>query len=1067
MERPLDQALDGRADLLPEPRDDRAAPRPAHRARRSSATACSPTSGARPSPPSSSSSRSGSALSRHHRLQRAGPGAGAREGPGPRRPAPRATLSETQLSAGARAARRSPPCASSTTATSSRRWCRCGRRATASAGVGAVVVGTHVTERLEARLRGISPGLPGVQAAQAAQEPDQGHLHPALPADDAHRRLLRSRGSASTWRAASPSPSSSSRRARARWPPATSATRCRCARTTRSASLVDSFNRMTDDLAAVQAQARGGLPRPAGQAHRAGGAPPLHRDRAGGDHHRRGLVRRRWAASPRSTGAAERMFGLDRRRASWADASRRSSAGPSTREIAALVQRMARRREGTRRPRAAPAARRRRPSPCSPPPPRCAGPTAAYVGVVVVFDDLTELLKAQRLAAWREVAQRIAHEIKNPLTPIQLSAQRLRRRLARRRSPARSSSSSTECTETIIQEVDGLKRLVDEFSRFARMPALVARPDRPARRSLEGVVVLYRESHPALTIRPALSADLPLARGRSRPDQARRAQPRRQRGGGGGPAPARWWWRPIVAARAPAACASSVSDDGPGIAAEDKERALRAVLLDEGHRHGARAAHRPPRSSPSTAARSASRTTCRAAAASSSSCPASRVPAAPVRGLSRWPASTSSSSTTSGRSRRRCGACSRTRAIGSPRWARGAEALAALAATRRPTSSSSTSGCRAWTASRPSPRSSALRPEPAVVMISGHGTIETAVKATKLGAYDFIEKPLSLEKTLLTATPRARARRGSSARTATCASSSSAARRSSARARVDRATCASRSRWRRRPTAACSSTARTAAARSWWRAPSTRCPRGASGPFVEVNCAAIPEELIESELFGHERGAFTGAVARRRGKFEAADGGTLFLDEIGDMSLKTQAKVLRALEEQAFERVGGKETRPGRRARDRRLQPGSARSCIAQGRFREDLFYRLNVIPIEVPPLRARKEDMPAARRALHRALLAPRTASGSRRSRCEALAYFLAYDWPGNVRELRNMVERLVIMAPARRHRRRGPAAAAPAQGDAPPAPTRPREQARSRRRATASSAPTSWPSCAPTTGT
>jgi two-component system nitrogen regulation response regulator NtrX len=182
-------------------------------------------------------------------------------------------------------------------------------------------------------------------------------------------------------------------------------------------------------------------------------------------------------------------------------------------------------------------------------------------------------------------------------------------------------------------------------------------------------------------------------------------------------------------------------------------------------------------------------------------------------------------------------------------------------------------------------------------------------------------------------------------------------------------------------------------------------------PFVEVNCAAIPEELIESELFGHEKGAFTGAVARRRGRFEMADGGTLFLDEIGDMSLKTQAKVLRALEEQAFERVGGKDT-----VRiDVRLIAASNRdllSLIAEGRFRDDLYYRLNVIPIEVPPLRARRDDVPM----LIDHFIGIFCAENGRRLKTvsgEALAYFLAYDWPGNVRELRNMVERLVIMAP------------------------------------------------------
>jgi two-component system nitrogen regulation response regulator NtrX len=181
------------------------------------------------------------------------------------------------------------------------------------------------------------------------------------------------------------------------------------------------------------------------------------------------------------------------------------------------------------------------------------------------------------------------------------------------------------------------------------------------------------------------------------------------------------------------------------------------------------------------------------------------------------------------------------------------------------------------------------------------------------------------------------------------------------------------------------------------------------GPFVEVNCAAIPEELIESELFGHEKGSFTGAVARRRGKFENADGGTLFLDEIGDMSVKTQAKVLRALEEQSFERVGGRDTVKV----DVRVIAASNRdlsSLIALGHFREDLYYRLNVIPIEVPPLRARRDDIPL----LVDHFIAVFCAENGKRAKTldgEALAYFLAYDWPGNVRELRNMVERLVIM--------------------------------------------------------
>ena len=302
-----------------------------------------------------------------------------------------------------------------------------------------------------------------------------------------------------------------------------------------------------------------------------------------------------------------------------------------------------------------------------------------------------------------------------------------------------------------------------------------------------------------------------------------------------------------------------------------------------------------------------------------------------------------------------------------------------------------------------------LRPEATVVMISGHGTIETAVKAVRLGAYDFIEKPLSLEKTLITLT------------------------RALEHGRLERENAALRARLQTRdeiigesePMRALREQIATAAPTSGRvlihgengsgkelvaraiHACSSRCER----PFVEVNCAAIPEELIESELFGHERGAFTGALARRRGKFEMADGGTVFLDEIGDMSLKTQAKVLRALEEQAFERVGGRETLRV----DVRVIAASNRdlpAMIAAGGFREDLYYRLNVIPIEVPPLRARKEDVPALVEHFAGVFCAE---NGKRLKTVApgALTYFMTYDWPGNVRELRNMVERLVIMVP------------------------------------------------------
>jgi len=190
--------------------------------------------------------------------------------------------------------------------------------------------------------------------------------------------------------------------------------------------------------------------------------------------------------------------------------------------------------------------------------------------------------------------------------------------------------------------------------------------------------------------------------------------------------------------------------------------------------------------------------------------------------------------------------------------------------------------------------------------------------------------------------------------------------------------------------------------------------RRRAAPFVEVNCAAIPEDLIESELFGHVRGAFTGAVADRRGKFEAAHGGTIFLDEIADMSLKTQAKVLRVLQEQVMEAVGGS-TRIKVDARVLAATNKDLTAEIRAGRFREDLYFRLNVVPIFVPSLRERQEDIPLL--AEHfMAMLAREYGRRPKTFEADALIALRQYVWPGNVRELRNVVERLMIMVPSDR---------------------------------------------------
>jgi two-component system, NtrC family, nitrogen regulation response regulator NtrX len=299
-----------------------------------------------------------------------------------------------------------------------------------------------------------------------------------------------------------------------------------------------------------------------------------------------------------------------------------------------------------------------------------------------------------------------------------------------------------------------------------------------------------------------------------------------------------------------------------------------------------------------------------------------------------------------------------------------------------------------------------------VVMISGHGTIQTAVEATQLGAYDFLEKPLDTDRILLTlrnalqqlelAVENVRLRAEVEARYEIVGSSKAV---KTVIERIEKVA----------PTPARvlitgeNGTGKELVA----RAIHDLSPR-ARGPFVEVNCAAIPAELIESELFGHIKGSFTGAVADRAGKFELADGGTLFLDEIGDMSLPAQAKVLRALQEGVISRVGsGKPLQVDVRviaATNKTLEQE-----IAAGRFREDLLYRLNVVPIEVPPLRARRTDIPQLVQHFSDQLCASgRTGLKPKEFDPAALKRLAAHDWPGNIRELRNAVERLLILTQA-----------------------------------------------------
>src|SRR5450631_2980023 len=306
-------------------------------------------------------------------------------------------------------------------------------------------------------------------------------------------------------------------------------------------------------------------------------------------------------------------------------------------------------------------------------------------------------------------------------------------------------------------------------------------------------------------------------------------------------------------------------------------------------------------------------------------------------------------------------------------------------------------------------RSLAIESTPEVIIISGHGTIETAVRATKLGAFDFLEKPLSIDRTLILLKNAVEARR----------------------LRTEN------QEFKRQLLMHVPITGESVSIKALRQQIKLMAPTngrvliyGESGSgkeliaraiheqslrkervFVELNCAAIPEDFIESELFGYRHGAVPGEAPEKRGTFERADGGTLFLDEVGDMSLKTQAKVLRALDEQLFTPVGGSQALRV----DVRVIAATNKDLeeeIAKGNFREDLFYRLNVIPFYVPPLRNRKEDIPLLAREFLREI--GREYGRPRVEISEEATHALQqYHWPGNVRELKNMIERVLILNP------------------------------------------------------
>ena len=305
------------------------------------------------------------------------------------------------------------------------------------------------------------------------------------------------------------------------------------------------------------------------------------------------------------------------------------------------------------------------------------------------------------------------------------------------------------------------------------------------------------------------------------------------------------------------------------------------------------------------------------------------------------------------------------------------------------------------------------RPEMEILIVSGHGTIDMAVRALKLGAFDFIEKPLSMDR-MLTAVRNALEigalrrenrdlKRASSSSIESEPLIGSSVALAEVRALIDQA---APSEARILITGE-NGTGKELIAKSI-HAKGKRSGR----PFVEVNCAAIPDTLLESELFGHEKGAFTDAISRRVGRFEVADGGTLFLDEVADLSLPAQAKVLRVLQEMRFERLGGEKTV----SVDVRVIAATnkdIRAEIAAGRFREDLYFRLAVVPIHMPSLRERREDVPD----LCQHFLAKAASGGApeRQISPEGLALLSARPWPGNVRELGNFIERLAVMSDER----------------------------------------------------
>ncbi|MBP6291269.1 MAG: sigma-54-dependent Fis family transcriptional regulator, partial [Spirochaetes bacterium] len=303
-----------------------------------------------------------------------------------------------------------------------------------------------------------------------------------------------------------------------------------------------------------------------------------------------------------------------------------------------------------------------------------------------------------------------------------------------------------------------------------------------------------------------------------------------------------------------------------------------------------------------------------------------------------------------------------------------------------------------------------LQNDIAVIMISGHGSIDIAVKSTRLGAFDFLEKPPSMERVITSlnnAIEQIQLKRENVILKKNITMEDEMIGNSIPMQEVKRIIDTAAATNARVFITGENGTGKELVARAIYRK-----SKRSDKPFIKVNCAAIPDELIESELFGHEKGSFTGALARRLGKFELADKGTIFLDEICDMSQSAQAKVLRVLQEQQFERVGGNDVITV----DVRVIAATnvdVKEAIEQGRFREDLYYRLNVIPIYVPPLSERKDDIPLLVDYFLEKF-AREHGLGVKQMSDSAMHFMVNYAWPGNVRELKNVIERLTIMVPS-----------------------------------------------------